>query len=194
MYKPTDLFLNHIDVCLKHLPQADLQQHILVNIIEWMAGFTKPLPRIWHFPDKEKGLVFIGGDSDGMSPKDFETTISTVEKYGGVYTTYLMEEQYGVVTPRQEQDLRERGHSFGPHLWQGRRPSPSEMQKGMKEEVEHFRARYGYIPMSSRGHSVIWVGWSEQAKYLSENGIRLSCNFTGGKYIGKGYIAGSGRT
>ena len=192
MFKPTDLFLNQIDIRLKHTPQADIQQDILVNIMEWMAGFTKPLPRVWYFPDREKGLVFIGGDSDGMSLKDFETTISTVEKYSGVFTTYLMEEQYGVVTPQEEQSLREKGHSFGPHLWQGQRPSLSEKRQGIKEEIRHFRECYGYTPLSSRGHSVIWVGWTEQAKYLSENGIRLSCDFTGGKYIGAGYVTGSG--
>ena len=192
MFKPTDLFLNQIDIRLKHIPQADIQQDILVNIIEWMAGFTKPLPRVWYFPDREKGLVFISGDSDSMSMKDFETTISTVEKYSGVFTTYLMEEQYGVVTPQEEQSLREKGHSFGPHLWQGQRPSLSEKRQGIKEEIRHFRQCYGYTPLSSRGHSLIWVGWTEQAKYLSESGIRLSCDFTGGKYIGAGYVTGSG--
>ena len=42
-YKPNDLFVGHLDPALCSLPQADLQQDILVRILEWMTD-TQPAP------------------------------------------------------------------------------------------------------------------------------------------------------
>ena len=39
---------------------------------------------------------------------------------------------------------------------------------------------------------MIWVGWTESAKYLRENGVRLDSNFTAGRFHRGAYLNGSG--
>ena len=93
-YKTNDLFVGYLDPELGHLPQADLHQDALVRILDWMASLSRPLPRLWHFPDGSPALAMFTGDSDGMSMDDFANTIATADRFGIPYTTYLRIEHH----------------------------------------------------------------------------------------------------
>ena len=191
-FKPNDMFVGFLDPELGHLPQADLHQDALVRIMEWMASVTSPLPRVWYFPGGAPAVAFFNGDSDGMSARDFWNVIGTADRHGVPFTTYLKPEHHEIVEPELERSLSERGHDFGEHPWIGPSPSLEEMREGLREEMGAFRDRYGHDPITNRGHSVIWVGWTEQAKYLRENGVRLDTSFAGGRYHRGAYVNGSG--
>ncbi len=192
MYKPNDLFVDYLDIRLKNIPQADIHQDILVKLINWLSTFKKPLPRIWYFPNGYSGVAFISGDSDGFNSADFKRTLSIIDKYKAKYTLYLMEKDYPVVSPNLEKRLRSKGYSFGQHIWKEPKPTLKTMQEEVKLELNHFQERYGYTPLSNRGHCCIWVGWTEMAKYLAENGIKIDGNFYCYRYIQYGYSNGSG--
>ena len=47
------------------IPQADEQQRLLANLIQFMNRDKKPLPHFWYFPRGEKAVVIMTGDDHG---------------------------------------------------------------------------------------------------------------------------------
>jgi len=192
-YKPNDLFVRYLDERLKTIPQADIHQDLLVAIIQRFLASASPLPRLWHFPQAAPAVAFISGDSDGMKASDLEKTIQIVESAGGKYTLNLMANDFKELPPEQMAALQARGHDFCPHFHHGRLPTPDFVRANMKKEMAGFLDRYHYQPLVQRGHSAIWVGWTEHAKFLRENGIRMDTNFFAGVGFQEGYLNGSGQ-
>ncbi|MFH1476278.1 MAG: hypothetical protein ABIH24_02135 [Verrucomicrobiota bacterium] len=189
-YKPNDLFYRYLDGRLKKIPQADIHQDLLMDLIHQLAPL--PLPRIWHFLKAAPAVALIDGDSDGMRAEALDKVIAVVEAAGGKYTLYLMIKDFDQLPPARMRQLMERGHDFGIHFWQGSRlPSLEVVQKNMQKETQVFFERYEYSATAHRGHSVIWVGWTEHAGFLAENGFRLDGNFAAGPGYQEGYINGS---
>lgn len=186
-YKPDNHFVGLLDVTRATLPQADLQQRLLSALVDRML--PAPLPRLWYFPGGEPCLAFLNGDSDGMSLADLETCLEILEPRGGRYTCYVMEEE--VLSPSMEATIRARGHSFGKHIWAGNMPTLEAMAAAVQEQIGGYRRRYGYIPLTHRGHCLIWPGWTEMARFLAEAGVRMDSNFVG-MHCGHGYLTGSG--
>jgi hypothetical protein len=186
-YKPDNHFVGFLDVTRATLPQADLQQRLLGALVDRML--PAPVPRLWYFPEGAPCLAFLNGDSDAMSLADLETCLEIIEARGGYYTCYVMEE--GALDPRDEATLRARGHSFGRHIWAGNMPTPETMAAAVQEQIAGYRRRYGYTPLTNRGHCLIWPGWTEMAQFLAEAGVRMDSNFVG-MHCGHGYLSGSG--
>ena len=118
---PMIFFVGYLDPALCPLPQADLQQDILVRILEWMAAFVQPLPRLWHFPEAAHAVAFVNGDGDSMALEDLMNTIATADRFQVPYTTYLMMQDHPKVEPAYESALRQQGHDFGQHAFAGGR-------------------------------------------------------------------------
>lgn len=187
LYRPDSLFIGHLDITRVTIPQADLQQRLLVGLLEALA--PAPAPRLWYFPQGAPCLAFLNGDSDNMTLADLEAVLAILEPHGGRFTCYVMNEE--PLPPADEAALRARGHHFGKHVWAGPRPSVDEMAAVAREQISGFRARYGYPPLSNRGHCLIWPGWTEMAQILADSGVRLDANFVGA-HCGHGYLTGSG--
>ena len=169
------------DRTLLDLPQADLQQQLLVRVLDWACAPQAPLARLWYYPDAAPAMVLVNGDSDGMSRPQMEWYTNMVEAHGGEYTVYLMEQHLPHLTPEMERDYRQRGHSAGPHIWHSQKPTVEQMRTRIQEEVALFEERYGYPPKTTRHHCVIWPGWVETAKALADAGFRMDTNFRAGR-------------
>ncbi|HEX2035888.1 MAG TPA: hypothetical protein VHS99_17045 [Chloroflexota bacterium] len=191
-YKANDMFVGFLDERLKHVPQADVHQDLFVRLLVWLTETGRPLPRLWYFPHGARAVAFFNGDGDSMRAPDLANTIAQVERFGAPFTTYVMTENYPELDPAWEASLRARGHGFGQHVWAGPLPTPAEMRQQLRAELAGFRERYGHAPLSYRGHWVVWVGWTEMARYLAEEGIRLDTDFLGGRFFKEGYLNGSG--
>ncbi len=192
LYCPSDLFVGYRDQTLLDLPQADLQQQLLVRILEWASAPHAPLARLWYYPDAAPAIVLVNGDSDSMTRPQMEWYTNMVEAHGGEYTVYLMEEHLPHLTPEMERDYRRRGHSAGPHIWHSAKPTVEQMRARIQEEVTLFAERYGYPPKTTRHHCVIWPGWVETARALADAGFRMDTNFRAGDHLQYGYLTGSG--
>ncbi len=192
LYSPSDLFIGYRDRTLLDLPQADLQQQLLVRILEWAGEPHAPLARLWYYPDAAPAIVLVNGDSDGMTRPQMEWYTNMVEAHGGEYTVYLMEEHLRHLTPEMERDYRRRGHSAGPHIWHSLKPTVEQMRTRIQEEVTLFEERYGYPPKTTRHHCVIWPGWVETAQALADAGFRMDTNYRAGDHQQYGYLTGSG--
>ncbi len=192
LFCPSDLFVGYRDRTLLDLPQADLQQRLLVRILEWASAPQAPLARLWHYPNAAPAIVLVNGDSDGMTRPQMEWYTNMVEAHGGEYTVYLMEEHLKHLTPAMERDYRRRGHSAGPHVWHSGKPTVEQMRQRIFEEAALFEDRYGYPPKTTRHHCVIWPGWAETAQALADAGFRMDTNYRAGDHQQYGYLTGSG--
>jgi hypothetical protein len=192
-YRPNDLFVGQVDVALLDVPQADLHQDVFVEVLMHLQPNDAVVPRVWHFPDAAPAVAFFNGDSDGMDTADLERTLSILDEAGVVFTTYLMEADYDALPPALMHTRRRAGHSFGVHAYAGTTtPSLGQMRATLAHEHTAFRERYGFTPISYRGHSVVWVGWVDMAAALLENGVRLDTSFVASRLFQRGYVTGSG--
>jgi hypothetical protein len=191
-FAPNDLFQGHLDVRLRHVPQADLQQRLLLRVLEWVAEPAGPLVRLWPFPNAAPAVALINGDSDSMTRPQMEAYVDLVESYGGGYTVYLMEQHLPLLPAEMEADYRRRGHSAGPHVWLELQPSPEAMAVRISEEVALFERAYGHPPRTTRHHCVVWPGWVDTARALADAGIGLETNYRAAERYQSGYLTGSG--
>ncbi len=192
--KPNDMFVGLLDARLRHVPQADVYQRLLVHLIERCAAARSiPLLRLWQFPGGVPAMATLTGDSDGMKREHFEQVLSIIEEQGGRYTLYLLEEHRDQISPHDADALRRKGHGLSHHTWVGYNPPPDTMRAGVRRQFDGFKDRYGFQPLSHRGHSCIWVGYVAQAQYLSENGVRLDGNHYAYVHHQYGFLSGSGQ-
>jgi len=192
--KPNDLFVSFLDARQRLIPQADVYHRLLVGLLEAAAAEREhPLLRLWPFPQAAPAIAMLTGDSDAMEPAHFEQVLSIIERYGGRYALYLLEEHREMISPEDAARLRKTGHGLGHHTWAGQSPTAEEMRATARRQFDGFRDRYGVQPLSHRGHSCIWVGWVEQAKILAENGVRLDGNHYAYLHHQYGFLSGSGR-
>ncbi len=190
MFKPTDFFVGYLDYKFRLLPQADLQQEILVRILRYAN--LLPIPRIWYFPSPSGSAAVIRGDSDEMTRSDFDRTLAIAEEFDARYTIQLMEEHLHLLSRRDVESLRENGHDAGIHPIFPVKPTVSEAIEIVDRLVERFNERYGFPPTSYTAHSHIFPGWVDIPKHMARRGIALNTDFSTGRYVREGYINGSG--
>ena len=179
------------DFRLRHVPQADVHQDVLVRVIRGLTADSLPLPRLWHFPDAAPGLFLIDGDGDSMDWSDLLWVVETVERYGVKYTFYLMDQQIDSFSKEAVDGIRARGHDFGPHPWVGLRPTVPEWEREIERMVSRLRAKFELEPRSLRSHCVVFPGWDDSPKIFHRNGLRLDTNFANGYRYVSGYPNGS---
>jgi hypothetical protein len=190
-FAPDDALVGMRDFRLRHVPQADMHQDLLVRVIAGLTRGVLPLPRLWHFPRSAPGLFLVDGDGDGMVWGDLEWTIRAVEEFGVKYTLYMMREQIDSFPRDAVLELKERGHDFGPHPWVRLRPSVEEWRTEVRSIVSRFRSKLGFQPTSLRSHSCIFPGWDDSPRIYAENGLRLDTSFSAGYRYVSGYLNGS---
>lgn len=187
-----DAFEGMRDYDLRHVPQADVHQDLLVRCLRGLMAGAMPLPRLWHFPGGAPGLLFVDGDGDAMIWDDLEWVVAACDEFGARYTLYLMTEQIEAFEREQVAAMRRRGHEFGVHPWVGLQPSLTTWTEGLDEIVGRFVDKFGYESTSLRAHSCVFPGWDENPRLLSERGLRLETSFAGGYRFVSGYLNGSG--
>ena len=193
--RTVDKFAGWIDLDRIHIPQADEEQRLFVNILTQLSRV--PLPRLWYFPEDKKSVLIATGDSH-MNPAHFiEDVLTRVEARGGHFTVYyspqivsnigraerlarfwltdniplvseLMEHEFGSPTPLMVDGWRARGHEIALHPY-----VDTELEGGWLEYWKEFTGR-GYAPVSQtvRTHRVLWSGWTVSARWQHINGYR----------------------
>ena len=221
--RTVDMFVDWIDLERIHIPQADEQQRLFVNILAHLS--KKPLPRLWYFPENNKSVLIATGDSH-MNPAQFiEDVLTRVEQRGGHFTVYyspqivsdvgraarwsrfwltdnipvvsdMLGEEFGSPTPFMVDAWRAHGHEFTLHPY---------VETGLDEwELywKEFTGR-GYDPVSQtvRTHRILWTGWVETARAQASYGMRMNFDYY---HVGpslqkkngewaNGHLTGSGR-
>jgi len=190
MFKPNDFFIGYLDPDFRLLPQADLQQEVLVRVLRHASA--RPLPRIWYFPAPSPAGAVVRGDSDGMSRADFDRTLGIAEEYGARYTIQMMEEHLDLLSRSEAEALRERGHDVGVHPIYPAQPTIAEATEILERLARAFEGRYGFPATSHVAHSHLFPGWAQFPQQMAQRGMAVTFDFATGRYFREGYLNGSG--
>ncbi|HSQ40112.1 MAG TPA: hypothetical protein VLM78_08110, partial [Anaerolineales bacterium] len=198
--RTVDKFAGWIDLDRIHIPQADEQQRLFVNILAQLNN--GPLPRRWYFPGEEKSVLIATGDSH-MNPANFiEDVLTRVEARGGHFSVYyspqivsdigraerlarfwltdnvqliseILGDEFGSPTPLMVESWRARGHEIALHPY-----VDTELEGGWLEYWKEFTGRgYAPVPHTVRTHRVLWSGWTESARWQASLGIHMNFDY-----------------
>lgn len=201
--RPSDMFYGWIDLDRIEIPQADEQQRLLVNVIHFLSQNGRPLPRLWYFPDKSKGMVIATSDTHQNPGWAVERVIEHAEKHGGHISIYSMPPFYSAPkraaqkvrwwledlhvmdeayfpSPARVADWRARGHEFGIHpLIEG-----DYVESWETNWKRYTGVGYGLPSPTMRVHRILWNGWVDPAKLQASYGIRMNLDFY---HVGDGF-------
>lgn len=195
--RAVDMFPDFIDLERIHVPQADEQQRLLVNLLHAISAV--PLPLLWYFPNNTNSVLVLTGDSHNNPAPAVDGVLRRVEEYGGTMSIYYtppptdtvrravrrvrtwLDEQplvgdlfppSDVVTPYHAELWRARGHEFALHPY-------------VEEGLELGWARYwqqftglGYGAFATtRTHRVLWHGWTDTARVQAGYAVHMNLDY-----------------
>ena len=182
-----DLFTDGwVDTSNNVINQADEQMVLLSHCIESMSNNSKPLPRLWYFPDTLKCLVTLTNDGEFNDEKDFESQFRDVDSMGAKMSLYILEADK--VTKQWAEkwiakDFEISGHPDDTREATG--PVWSNMDKVLSDKMKEISVLYG-VPMSTVvNHWFVWCGndesgnpeFSAQAEIEARNGLSMDVNY-----------------
>lgn len=195
--RAVDMFVDFVDLDRIHLPQADEQQRLLVNLLN--AVSKTPLPRLWYFPNNADSVLVCTGDSHNNPAPAVDDVLRRVERFGGTISVYYTPPPTNtvrramrrvrnwlgtqpltgdfmpptdVVTPYHADAWRARGHEFALHPY-------------VEEGLEAGWARYwqqftglGYGAFeTTRTHRVLWHGWTDTPYVQASYSVRMNLDY-----------------
>jgi hypothetical protein len=204
-----DLFTDGwLDPSKNTLNQADLQMNLLSHCIENMAGYRKPLPRLWYFPDTLKSLVTLTNDGEYRNEADFETQFSDIDSAGASMTIYVMETNK--VSREWTDKWIARGFEISGHpddTKEAGNPVWSNMDSLLGMKKKEISDLYGIKMKTIVNHWFVWCGtdsagkpeFAAQAAIEATHGLGMDINYahydngsTQGHFLGEpGYNQGN---
>jgi hypothetical protein len=199
------------------IPQADEQQRLLVNVIQYMNRDRTPLPRFWYFPRRAKAVVIMTGDDHGRggtagrfeshqaagpvgdSSRDPRLDWRRVRSTSYVSLDAPLSDSEAAAFDREGFEIglhvstRLRGNRGRGADW-----TPASIRMFYDRQLRQWRKKYPSLPspVSVRTHSVVWSDWATQARVELEHGIRFDTNYYHwpADWIGglPGFLTGSG--
>ncbi len=179
---------DYVDFNKLTIPQADEQQRLLANLIQFMNRDKKPLPHFWYFPRGEKAVVIMTGDDHGGGTG----TIGRFDHYKAISTPGCSLDNWecirsssfmfisGAMSDFQAAGYNTDGFEIGLHVntncvdW-----TPSSLASFYQNQLTAWYASYPSLPdqLSERTHCVNWTDWVTQAKVEASHGIRMDTNY-----------------
>jgi hypothetical protein len=167
------------------IPQADEQMRLLSHVIEKFSTYTKPLPRLWYFPDKLKCLFIFTIDGEDTPEGDINNEITEVNSKGAHATLY---EIGTYISPSMVNTWRSNGNEVAIHYNDvPNYPNPTwlTMNTVLDTMTANFKKTYGISPKTVRNHWVVWCSkdqaekkeFAEQAILEEKYGLGLDCNY-----------------
>lgn len=220
--RPDDLFRyddggttsDWLNTAKAHIPQADEQQRLLINMIQNMSQASSPMPRFWILPHGYKAALVMMEDDHGtsngtlsvfdrlsLSSPDNCSVIDWTCARGGafLYTN-------SGLTSTQATNAKNLGFTMGVHISVGglnaiscsNYANASQLTSIYQSQLAAFQAKYPDLPpqAATRTHCYIWSDWNATPQADVANGIHYNMNYewypkswTGNN---TGYLTGSG--
>jgi hypothetical protein len=177
-----------IDLGKVAIPQADEQQRLLVNLIQFMSADRKPLPRFWYFPNDLKAVVLMTGDDhgNGGTAGRFETYKASSPPGCSVAawecvrsSSYIYPATPGMDDAAAAAYTAE-GFEVGLHVDTGCADwTPSSLESFYATQLASWQANHPSLPSPSteRTHCIAWSDFATQPKVKLLHGIRLDTNY-----------------
>jgi FlgD Ig-like domain len=189
------------------IPQADMQQRLLANLIETAALHREPLPRFWYFPAGARAVVMMTGDDHahggtvgrfdleravspaGCSAPDWECVRSSSYVYPGT-----------PISDAEADSATADGFEIALHLNTLCQdfPTAAWLDSTLGAQLGALAGQLPALPAPStnRTHCVTWSDWVSEARVEAVHGIRLDCTYYywPNSFVANqpGYFTGSG--
>ncbi len=194
--RPDDLFYGNasfdpqpdwIDLNKVAIPQADEQQRLLANLINFINTDKMPLPRFWYLPRGEKAVVLMSGDDHGASGTEgrFEQYIAdspagcSVDDWGCIRSSsYLYPNN--TLTDTQAVAYNNLGFEVAMHLSTNCMDfTPASLADAFTTQISQWHTVYPSLPLptTNRTHCIVWSDWDTEPMVELQNGIRLDLNY-----------------
>src|SRR5262249_46464513 len=161
-----------VDLKKVSIPQADEQQHLLVNLILQMAADRKPLPRFWFLPSALKAAVVMTGDdhASGGTPGRFDIFLADSPSGCSVScwrcvrsTAYIYPST--PITNAQATSYIAQGFEVALHVttacadW-----TPASLENFYATQLSDFAAQFPGVPKpkTNRTHCIAWSDYDTQ--------------------------------
>lgn len=214
--RPDDLFVNGsggadwLNKTKAHIPQADEQQVLLINMILTETKDSSPLPKFWILPHGHKSALVMMEDDHGTSGGTLDVfnklllaspaNCSAID-WGCSRGGSLLYTNSGL-TPDKANTAQSLGFSMGVHITTGCNAYSdfASLSSMYTSQLSDFAAKYTLLPPQrvNRTHCYIWSDWDSTPKADIAHGIRYNINYelyppswTDGN---AGYLTGSGMT
>lgn len=169
------------------IPQADEQQRLLANLIQWMNRARKPLPRFWYFPNGSKAVVIMTGDDHGNGG-----TLGRFDQFRAASpvgcsvadwtcvrgTSYMY--PYTPVTAAQALAQEADGFEVGVHINTGCADyTAASLEAQYTQQLQDWSAKFVGLsaPSTQRHHCVVWSDWASGATVQRAHGMRLDTTY-----------------
>jgi hypothetical protein len=189
-WRAADMFVDHLDCERAHLPQADLQCHLLRHLLTAAKDEYPPMPWLWYFPDGAETVLLVSSDDDWSTRGQFDALLACARRYDVRITFYLVDGT--IVTPEMRAAWAAEGHTFSihPNL---KNPPEWTWRETVAAHRQAFRERFGEEPgCSVRNHAIPWVGWVRGGAWMREAGFTWDSNFFTCPPRTRYYMTGSG--
>lgn len=176
-----------VDTLKNILNQADEHMRLLTHGIEKMAGYSKPLPRFWYFPDGLKCLVTLTNDGEDSKQADFEPQFEDVRAKAAKMTLYVKETDS--ISSDWIKTWINRGFEISGHpddTKQAVNPDWETMDRVYKVLNDRLNREYGISRIYTvTNHWFVWCGknaegqkdFTAQARIEEKYKIGLDCNY-----------------
>lgn len=156
------------DGALNDVPQADVQLRLLSNAVVLSNSGRRPLPRLWYFPNQDRGVLLMTGDHHGDDVSNSAAEIGTVQSYGGVFSEFLWY-PYGSIDNATVNSWLASGNSMGIHFDDTAEVDASGVGgsnatwNGMQSVIQNAMSSFAStlpsapLPITTRDHFLIWV-------------------------------------
>jgi hypothetical protein len=183
-----DLFTDGwVDTSRNTINQADEQMRLLSHCIENLNLFTKPLPRLWYFPDTLRSLITLTNDGEYRAEADFVPQFTDIESKGANMALYILSTDK---VSKTATDLwQQRGNEISGHpddTEEAEHPTWQGMNKAIDTKLNEIDKRFNISSMHTIvNHWFVWCGnnaagvqdFTAQAKIEAAHGIGMDINY-----------------
>jgi hypothetical protein len=176
-----------VDLTKVAIPQADEQQRLLANLINFMNVDLKPLPRFWYLPRGLKAAVVMTGDDHANNGTAGRFDIYTANSPSGCSvnnwecvraTSYIYPNT--PISPSQAAAFVANGFEIAAHVTTGCSDyTPQSLAENFNTDLAAFAANFPALPAprTNRTHCIAWSDYSSHPQTELAHGIRLDTNY-----------------
>ena len=177
-----------VDLSKVAIPQADEQQRLLANLLEYLNRARKPLPRFWYLPRGLKAAIVMTGDDHANGG-----TVGRFNQFKGLSapdcvvadwqcirsTSYIYNNTPGMDDATSLGFVND-GFEVALHVtsfcgnW-----TPSSLATFYSSQIAQFHVERPSVPpiQTNRTHCIAWSDYVTQPKVELANGIRFDTNY-----------------
>ncbi|WP_263418332.1 Ig-like domain-containing protein [Terriglobus albidus] len=184
------------------IPQADIQQRLLANLIITFNANKTPLPHFWYLPRGLKAVIVMTGDDHGHGGtagrfRNYQRKSASncsLEKWECIRATSHI--FVGSISSKQADDFVKQGFEIGLHVYTACTDWPAhqvrESDGVVRREIDRefvndlylqqlqgFAAKYPNVPppVSNRTDCITWGDYDTQPQVELNHRIRLDTNY-----------------